>query len=138
MPESAQSIILFDGVCNLCNGAVQFIIERDATAQFHFAALQSDFGQQILQQFKLPTAALDTIILIENGQAFTRSTAALRIARRLDNVGWRVFGKVALAIVPRFVRDFFYNLIARNRYRMFGKQTECWLPTPELRARFLN
>ena len=138
MPESTQSIILFDGVCNLCNGAVRFIIERDAAAQFHFAALQSDFGQQILQQFKLPTAALDTIILIENGQAFTRSTAALRVARRLDSVGWRVFGKVALAIVPRFVRDFFYNLIARNRYRMFGKQTECWLPTPELRARFLN
>jgi predicted DCC family thiol-disulfide oxidoreductase YuxK len=128
-------VILFDGVCNLCNTAVQFVIERDPTSVFRFAALQSDFGQAILEKNGVNTEGLDSIILVENGHVYDRSTAALRIAKRLS--GGIKFLSIFL-IVPKPVRDFFYKIIARNRYRWFGKQETCWLPTKELKARFLS
>ena len=128
-------IILFDGVCNLCNASVQFIIERDPTAIFRFTALQSDFGQSILAKNSVNTEGGDSVILVENGQVYDRSTAALRIARRLSG-GIKLL--YVFIIVPRPIRDFVYKIIAKNRYRWFGKQDACWMPTKELKARFLT
>ncbi len=133
--ETARSIVLFDGVCNLCNGAVQFIITRDRQGRFSFASLQSATGQARLRQFGLSTNALDTFVLVEGQKAYTRSTAALRIARRLPGA-WRLL--YALMVVPRPVRDWVYGLVARNRYRLFGRRDSCMMPTPELKARFLE
>jgi predicted DCC family thiol-disulfide oxidoreductase YuxK len=133
-------IILFDGVCNLCNASVQFIIERDPTAVFRFASLQSNAGQAILAENALNAAlkneasAEDSVILVENGKVYDRSTAALRIARRLSG-GVKLL--YVFIIVPRPIRDFVYKFIAKNRYRWFGKQDACWMPTKELKARFL-
>lgn len=133
-------IILFDGVCNLCNASVQFIIERDPTAIFRFASLQSNAGQAILAENALDLAlkndasAEDSVILVENGKIYDRSTAALRIARRLSG-GMKLL--YVFIIVPRTIRDFVYKFIAKNRYRWFGKQDACWMPTKELKARFL-
>ena len=136
-----QPIILFDGVCNLCNASVQFIIERDPTAIFRFSALQSDFGQSILAKNSLNTDLSsqrheggDSVILVENGKVYDRSTAALRIARQLSGVVKLLY---VFIIVPRPIRDFVYKIIAKNRYRWFGKQDACWMPTKELKARFL-
>ncbi len=133
--ETASSIVLFDGVCNLCNGAVQFIIHRDPGGRFAFASLQSAAGQARLRQFELSTDAFDTFVLVEGGKAYTRSTAALRIARQLPGA-WRLL--YALMIVPRPVRDWVYGLVARNRYRLFGRRDACLIPTPELKAKFLE
>ena len=135
MTDISSPIILFDGVCNLCNGAVQFAIERDPTAIFRFASLQSDFGQSILTQNVVNTEGGGTIILLENGKVYDRSTAALRVARQLS--GWIKYLYVFI-FVPKFIRDFVYKIVARNRYRWFGKQESCWLPTKELKARFLD
>ena len=135
MTEISSPIILFDGVCNLCNGAVQFAIERDPTAIFRFASLQSDFGQSILAQNVVNTEGGGTIILLEDGKVYDRSTAALRAARQLS--GWIKYLYVFI-IVPKVIRDFVYKIVARNRYRWFGKQESCWLPTKELKARFLD
>ena len=133
--ETAKSIVLFDGVCNLCNGAVQFIINRDPQGRFSFASLQSAAGQARLREFGLSTEAFDTFVLLEGGNAYTRSTAALRIARQLPGA-WRLL--YALMIVPRPIRDWVYGLVARNRYRLFGRQDSCMMPTPELKAKFLE
>ena len=133
-------IILFDGVCNLCNASVQFIIERDPTAIFQFASLQSEAGQAILAKNALNAAlnndasAEDSVILVENGQVYDRSTAALRIARRLSGAIKLLY---VFIVVPKPIRDFVYKIIAKNRYRWFGKQDACWMPTKELKARFL-
>lgn len=135
MKSFATSVVLFDGVCNLCNGAVQFIIKRDAKNRFSFASLQSEAGQARLRQFNLATDAFDTFVLVEGGKAYTRSTAALRIARRLPGAWQLLYG---LMIIPKPLRDWVYGLVARNRYRLFGKQDSCMMPTPELRARFLD
>ena len=135
MTGISSPIILFDGVCNLCNGAVQVAIERDPTAIFRFASLQSDFGQSILAQNVVDTEGGGTIILLENGKVYDRSTAALRVARQLS--GWIKYLYVFI-IVPKFVRDFVYRIIAKNRYRWFGKQESCWMPTKELKVRFLD
>lgn len=128
-------ILLFDGVCNLCNASIQWVIEHDPQAQFRFASLQSDFAKELLAGYDLPPAALDTVILVENGKAYTRSDAALRVARKVGGL-WSLLS--AFLIVPRPLRDLVYNFIARNRYRWFGKQESCWLPTPDLRSRFLG
>jgi predicted DCC family thiol-disulfide oxidoreductase YuxK len=135
MDNSTSPIILFDGVCNLCNASVQFVIERDPTAIFRFAALQSDFGQAIVAKNAINTEGGESVILVENGQIYDRSTAALRIAKRLSG-GIKLMA--VFLIVPKPIRDFFYKIIARNRYRWFGKQDSCWMPTKELKARFLN
>lgn len=133
-----QAIVLFDGVCNLCTGAVQFIIQRDPQGYFRFASLQSEYAQALLREHNMSIpldGRDDTVALIEDGRIYTHSDAGLRIARRLS-------GPVRLAapliLIPRFIRDAVYRLIARYRYRVFGRQDVCWMPTPELRARFLD
>jgi len=129
-----SAIILFDGVCNFCNGSINFIIERDKAGYFKFAPLQSEIGEKLLQENGIDKAETDSIVLIEDGKVYTHSTAALRIARKLEG-NWSWFYK--LMIIPRFVRDGFYKLFAKYRYKMFGKQDACMLPTPEVRSRFL-
>lgn len=130
-----SAIVLFDGVCNFCNGSVNFIIERDRANYFKFAPLQSEIGERLLHEYKIDKAQTDSVILIEDEKAYTHSTAALRIARKLDGF-WKYF--YIFRFVPRAVRDFAYKLFAKNRYKMFGKQDACMMPTPEIRARFLT
>lgn len=132
--SETHPILLFDGVCNLCNGSVQFVIERDPNAKFRFAALQSDEGKQLLFYFDLPSHDLFSVILVEDAQIYTRSSAALRLLKNMDN--WYRFFYV-LIIFPKSIRDFFYKIIANNRYKWFGKKESCMLPTPELKSRFL-
>lgn len=129
-----SAVILFDGVCNFCNGAVNFIIARDRKGYFKFAPLQSEIGARLLAENGIDKIETDSVVLIEDGQVYTYSTAALRVARKLDGaLSWAY----AFIFVPEFIRDFFYRLFAQYRYRMFGKQDACMLPTPEIRARFL-
>lgn len=127
-------LLLFDGVCNLCNGAVQWIIVRDKKAIFQFAALQSDAGQRALHHLGLPTQSFNTIVLIKGDRYLIRSDAALEIAVQLGGF-WRLAG--IFKIVPRFIRDAVYDFIANNRYRWFGKQEQCMLPRAEWKGRFL-
>jgi predicted DCC family thiol-disulfide oxidoreductase YuxK len=131
--DKRNPVVLFDGVCNLCSGAVQFIIKHDPQQKFRFASLQSKFGRKILQDFHLPSNELNSFILLDNGKIYTRSTGALRLARQLKGA-WSLL--YAFIIVPRFIRDAVYRLIARNRYKWFGKKEICWLPTPELKNLF--
>lgn len=128
-----SGILLFDGVCNFCNSSVQFIIKRDKNAYFRFASIQSDAGQALLAQYKISTE-IDSVILIEGSQAYTESTAALKVCRHLDGA-WQLF--YVLLLLPPFMRNFFYRLFAKNRYRLFGQKEACMLPTAEQRARFL-
>ena len=130
-----QSIVLFDGVCNLCNGAVQFIIRHDKRKNFVFASLQSDEGQKLLKQYNFPVNELNTFILIEEGKAYTRSTGALKVAKKLNGLLPILSG---FLILPASFRDGIYNWVGKNRYKWFGKKDECMIPTPELKARFLN
>jgi len=132
------TIILFDGVCNLCSGVVRFIVARDPHARFRFAALQSDAARRAcIEAGATPPAAVepDSIIVIADGRALSRSDAALAVAARLP-FPWLVFG--AFRILPRGLRDWLYAIVAKNRYRWFGKSGHCLIPTPELRARFIN
>jgi predicted DCC family thiol-disulfide oxidoreductase YuxK len=128
-------IVLFDGVCKFCNRSVNFILDHDARRRFRFAALQSDAGQAVLQRFGLRTDEFETAVLVEYGRAYTKSSAALRIAHNLG--GWWSLLAVLLAIPP-FLRDAAYDLLARNRYRLFGKADTCRVPTPDIRDRFLD
>ena len=128
-----QSVILFDGVCNLCNGAVTFVISRDKKNVFRFAPLQSEAAQQLLQQHGV-LKKMDSIVVIEGEQLFQKSIAALKIAKHFP---WYWQWLLVFWIVPRPLRDAVYDVIAKNRYRWFGKQDVCMIPTPELRARFL-
>lgn len=130
-----SAIVLFDGVCNFCNGSVNFIIEHDKANYFKFAPLQSEIGQNLLEKHGIDKNEIDSVILIEDEKAFTHSTAALRIARKLDRI-WSSF--YIFRFVPSFIRDFAYKLFAKYRYKLFGKQDACMLPTPEIRARFLG
>ncbi len=130
-----QPVIVFDGVCNLCNGAVDFIIRFDRNAVFQFASNQSEAGEAIVAQAGVSTFEADTIVLCEDGESYVRSTAVLRIARRL---GWPWKAAYVFIIVPGPVRDVLYRLIAKNRYRLFGRRETCRLPTPEERTRFLG
>jgi predicted DCC family thiol-disulfide oxidoreductase YuxK len=131
---SNAPILLFDGVCNLCNGAVQWVIAHDSAARFRFASLQSDAGRALLAAHGLPLDAMDTVVLVDGERHFIKSDAALEVARRLGGV-WRLAAPAKL--VPRALRDMVYDWVARNRYARWGKRDECWVPTPELRARFL-
>ena len=130
-----QHIILFDGVCNLCNAAVQFVIRHDKSEQFIFASLQSDTGKRILSEHSLPESDLKSFILVEENKVYTRSSAALRVAKKLNGILPALY---VFMLVPSFIRDGVYNLIAKNRYKWFGRKDECLLPSPELKARFLN
>lgn len=128
-------VILFDGVCNLCNSSIQFVIRNDRAARFRFAALQSPFGEQQLRKYKFNTEQFLSVILVVDGKAYDRSRAALEIARRLSGLWPLMYGFI---IVPPFIRNFFYDWISRNRYRWFGRKDECMIPTPELKARFIS
>ncbi len=129
-----KATILFDGVCNLCNASVNFVIDRDEEAYFRFGALQSHEGRRLLDVHAYPEDYIDSILLIENGVVFRESDAALLILRRLTGA-WPLL--YHLRRLPRVVRDGVYRWIARNRYSWFGRRDECRIPTPELRARFL-
>ena len=129
--DTDQSIVLFDGVCNLCNAFVQFILPRDRAGRFRFASLQSDAARRLLKG----GAPAETVVLLEDGTAYIKSDAALRIVRRL-RFPWPVF--YAFIMAPRGWRDMVYDWVARHRYRWFGKRDACMLPTPQWRGRFLE
>jgi predicted DCC family thiol-disulfide oxidoreductase YuxK len=126
-------VLLFDGVCTLCNGLVRFVIERDPAGRFQFAPLQSEAARRLLGKAAQPLA--DSFVLVEDDRLFTGSTAALRVARGLRFPWPLAYG---LAAVPRPVRDWVYEVVARNRYRWFGRRDVCMVPPPELRSRFLD
>lgn len=128
-------LVLYDGVCRFCNGAVNFLVDRDPGKRLRFASLQSAFGQAILREQGLSASDLETMILIDGGRAYFRSTAALRAVGKLAGP-WRA--ATVLLVVPAFLRDAVYRIVARNRYRWFGKLDQCRVPTPELRERFLD
>jgi predicted DCC family thiol-disulfide oxidoreductase YuxK len=132
---AAHSVVLFDGVCNLCNGFVRFVIRRDPRGRFRFASLQSDAAANLLQRHGIHEAVLESVILVESGRVFARSTAALRIARRLRFPWPLAYGLIA---IPRPLRNAMYDWVAHNRYHWFGKREACMIPTPELRARFME
>ncbi len=130
-----QPVILFDGVCNFCNSAVNFTLKRNKKADIRFAPLQSETGQKLLKEYNLPVNDMESFVFIENGKAYQRSTAALKVCRHLRSLWPLSYG---LIIVPRFIRDGIYDWVAKNRYKWFGRQESCMIPTPEVRARFLN
>lgn len=130
-----KPIIFFDGVCNLCNASVQFILKRDVNKLFLFSSLQSDAAKDILLQYNLENFDLNSIILLENGIVYQKSTAILKIVKKLKGI-YRY--SYALIIVPKFIRDGVYSLIAKNRYKWFGKRDSCIVPTKELSLRFLE
>jgi predicted DCC family thiol-disulfide oxidoreductase YuxK len=125
-----QPLILFDGVCNLCNASVQFIVKRDPHQKFKFASLQSPVAKEYLTNQEM-----SSILLIKNGKYYDRSNAALEIARDLKGP-WKIF--YFFKIIPASLRNVLYNVIANNRYKLFGKKDECMIPTPELRSRFIG
>ncbi|ANY74615.1 thiol-disulfide oxidoreductase DCC family protein [Paenibacillus ihbetae] len=129
------AIVLIDGVCHLCQGLTRFIIQRDPACHFRFASLQSELGQSLLEQGGLTPDGGDTMVLIEKGRYYTRSQGALRIARRL-RFPWPL--AYAMIIVPRPIRDRAYRIVAKNRYRWFGRSEACMIPTPDIRRRFLS
>ncbi|HZM20583.1 MAG TPA: thiol-disulfide oxidoreductase DCC family protein [Anaerolineales bacterium] len=130
-----QKIILFDGVCNLCNGSVIFILEREKQLIFQFASIQSETGKELLEWCRLPKDFNQAVILIDEGKIYLGSTAALKIGQYL-NFPWSILSYLGL-VVPRFIRDWVYNQIARHRYQWFGKRDMCMIPTESLRARFI-
>ena len=129
-----NKIIIFDGVCNLCNGAVTYIIKRDKKNIFKFAALQSEIGQELVSKFKIDTSKVDSIILIDGEKHYEKSSAALHIAKHLSGAYPLLFG---FMIVPKLLRNAVYDYVARNRYKWFGKKESCMIPTTELKERFL-
>ena len=128
-----SSVVLFDGVCNFCSDAVNFIIRHDRAGRFKFAPLQSEIGQELRAKYDI-AEDVDSIVLIENDQAFLHSTAGLRIAKGLGGIMSVAY---IFIIVPTAIRDLFYKTFAKNRYRLFGKKDVCMIPTPEVRERFL-
>lgn len=130
-----KSLILFDGVCNVCNGFVTFILPRDRRNQFQFGSLQSRTAAEVLPNFPLAPRDVSTVILIEEGKMFTRSTAVLRIARKLGGL-WSL--AYPFIVIPTFIRDGLYELVARHRYRIFGKREACMIPKPEWKEKFVD
>jgi len=128
-------VILFDGVCNFCNYWVNFAIKRDKQKQLRFTPLQGETAKQLLPRYQINPSSLSSVVFIDNGKVYTQSSAALRICKHLDG-GWKLF--FALIIIPKFIRDFFYNIIARNRYKWFGKKESCMIPPPDWKERFLD
>jgi predicted DCC family thiol-disulfide oxidoreductase YuxK len=128
-------VILFDGVCNLCNGFVQFVIARDPAGRFRFGPLQSAAAQRLIATSQIGEHGPDSVVLVEDGRVWTRSTAALRVVRHLHRPWPIAYGFI---VVPRPLRDWVYDTVARNRYRWFGRRDVCMVPTPDLRKRFLD
>ena len=133
--DTTGPVILFDGLCNLCNTTVQFVLKRDQRKLFHFASLQSEYGQQLMQKFNLPSTELNSFILYRNGKIYTRSTGALLVAKELSGA-WPILS--LFIAVPPLIRNGVYKIIANNRYNWFGKKNECWVPTPALKDRFYS
>ena len=134
-PMTQGPILLFDGVCNLCNSSVQFIIKRDPQSKFRFAALQSDFGIAALQKFGIPPGQMNSVILVMGERLYQKSDAVLEIVK---NLSWLWPALYVFKLIPRFLRDWLYERVAGNRYRLFGKREECMIPTPELKSRFVQ
>lgn len=130
-----KSVILFDGVCNLCNGFVQFILPRDRKNSFLFGSLQSPKVAEMLLPYQYSADSLSTVVLLENNHLYTKSTAVLRIARQLGGA-WPLF--YGLIIFPPFIRDSLYDFIARNRYRFFGRRDACMIPVGKWKAKFIE
>ena len=129
-----KRVVLFDGECNFCDSSVQFIIKRDPAGHFLFTSLQSEKGMELTKQYAIP-ATVDSLVLIANGKAFTKSSAALHIAKKLDGLWHLLF---LFILVPRKVRDVVYDYVAMNRYKWFGKKEDaCMLPSPDQRKRFI-
>jgi len=129
-----KGIVLFDGYCNLCSWAVQFIIKRHKKDYFRFLSLQSARGMQLVDRFKVPFPPNESFVLIENETIYTKSTAALRIAKKLTGL-WPL--SYSFIVVPKFIRDYIYSVIAKNRFKWFGKRTECYLPEKDKQELFL-
>ena len=129
-----MNVVYFDGVCNLCNSAVNFLIDQDKQGRLKFASLQSEAGKAVLHRSGLPEQDYDSFILVKNGQLFQKSEAVLEVVRLLGG-GWSLL--YIFKIIPPSWRDWLYTQVAQNRYRWFGKRTQCRLPAPELRTRFL-
>lgn len=134
VPEDAP-IVLFDGVCNLCNRYVQFLVERDDAGVFHFASLQSDVGRTLLAEHDRPTDELESVVLIEDGRCYEKSSAVLRIAYLLGG-GYRLLWP--FRFLPRWLRDRAYDFVANRRYSWFGKRDQCMVPSGDLESRFLE
>jgi len=135
-PAADSALLLFDGVCNLCNGFVNFLIDHDPDGEIRVGALQSEAARPYLQAFGLDPSYLDSVVLIERGRVYQKSTAALRVARRLE-APWPL-AYYALIGIPRLLRDRVYDVVASNRYDWFGKRDACRMPTPDLQARFIR
>lgn len=133
--KECHPIILFDGICNLCNASVQYVIRHDPKKNFRFASLQSRFAQEILSNNNLPVNDFNSFVLFDDNKVFTRSTAALKVAQKLNGFIKLLY---ACIIIPKFIRDAVYNIIAKNRYKWFGKKNECMIPTAELKSLFLD
>jgi len=129
-----KGIVLFDGYCNLCSWSVQFIIKRHKKDYFRFASLQSPTGNQLTDKYKIPSDNTESVVLIENESVYFKSTAALRIAKKLTGL-WPL--SYCFIIVPIFIRDYIYSVIAKNRFKWFGKRTECYLPEKDKQELFL-
>lgn len=134
MQKEMPRVILFDGECNFCDASVQFIIRRDPKGRFKFASLQSEAGRTLLQQCGVPEQ-IDSFVYLEDRRYYTKSSAALRVCKQLKGL-WKL--AYALLLVPKPIRDGVYDIIARNRYRWFGKKDSCMLPSPEMRERFIE
>ncbi|MBO6661883.1 MAG: DUF393 domain-containing protein [Roseivirga sp.] len=130
-----KDILLFDGVCNLCNSSVNFIIDHDPKGHFKFAALQSEFGQKKLEELGFDQEEFDSLVLLSGDKVYKKSSAALRIARKLSGLYPLLY---VFIIIPPFIRHGVYNIIAKNRYKWWGKRDSCRMPTPELKARFVE
>ena len=134
--EDTKKIVLFDGVCNLCNRSIQFIIRHDKKDEFRFATLQGDLGKQLVKERHIDTDTVDSVILIEPGVAYyTKSTAALKIGTSFGGA-WKLL--TVLELIPSSLSDIVYDFVARNRYQWYGKKDACMIPTPELKAKFLE
>ena len=131
---SDSNIILFDGVCNFCNFWVNFIMDRDAKSVFKFASLQSEAGIKLIEKHSINTKDIDSVILIMNNKYFVKSEAVLKIARELTSF-WKIF--YYFKFIPAPVRDFIYDIIAKNRYSIFGKRESCRIPTEEEKSKFI-
>ncbi len=135
MPNQPHKILLFDGVCNLCNNTVLFVIKRDRKKQIRFGAIQSQEGNKLLQKFGIDQQYLGSLIFIDEGKVYLKSSGALRLSKYLSGL-WPLL--YALMVIPAFIRNPIYDFVAANRYKWFGKKEVCMIPTPELKSLFLN
>ena len=129
-----KNIVFFDGICNLCSGAVQFFISIDKKQGLRFSSLQATYGQEILKKHNLSTSDFESFLFLKDDKLFSKSDAALEVFRTIGGF-WKIL--YGFKLIPKPIRNFIYDKIATNRYRWFGKKESCWLPTPELKARFL-